>query len=196
MIFFKRWKIRSLTKKLKAMQANRHHNQPSDDVLAKEISMYMRLSVIYKTLHGKKKYPFSEVNVDECLRAAANLDFANASYELGERLLEKAKFRQKLEVEVLFANPNNAKQAEQLFAEAHAYLAQSDKLGHVLAKRLRGLCYINNWGVESDKDKGFDLVVASIDQENSWDKVPQIFAAIGLNKPEFFSALGKHRRPT
>ena len=33
----------------------------------------------------------------------------------------------------------------------------------------------------------------AIELEQSWDKVPQIFASIGLNKPEFFSALTKMR---
>ncbi len=45
-----------------------------------------------------------------------------------------------------------------------------------------------------DKKRGFDLIVDSIDQENSWDKVPQIFAALGLNKPEFFSQLTQRRQ--
>lgn len=69
----------------------------------------------------------------------------------------------------------------------------AEQLKHVEAKRLHGLCYINGWGVEVDKKRGFELIVESIEQENSWDKVPQIFAAMGLNKPEFFSALTQHR---
>ena len=39
----------------------------------------------------------------------------------------------------------------------------------------------------------FDVNGKSIEIEQSWDKVPQIFASIGLNKPEFFSALTKMR---
>ena len=47
--------------------------------------------------------------------------------------------------------------------------------------------------MELDKKVGFELIVESIEQENSWDKVPQIFASMGLNKPEFFSALTQLR---
>lgn len=49
-------------------------------------------------------------------------------------------------------------------------------------------------GVESDKNTGFELVVDSIEQEGSWDKIPQIFASMGLNKPEFFSAIMQRRK--
>ena len=193
MNLLKRFKIKSLTKKLKSMQQTRLLNQPSDEVISKEINLYMTLSEIYRSLKCKKKYPFNEQMANECLRAAAGLDSSTAQYQLGTILLEEAKFRDNLEKEVLFANSSNKQQATQLFEEAHAYLSSAENIGHILAKRTRGLCYINGWGVDADKNKGFELVVASIDQENSWDKVPQIFEAIGLNKPEFFSALGKHR---
>lgn len=193
MIFFKRLTIKSITKKLKAMQQNRLHNQPTDELTAKEIELYMTLSTIYHSLQKNKKYPFAELMVKECLRSAANLDFSNAQFELGKKLLEEAKFRDQLEKEGLFSNTTNERQATQLYEEAHAYLQTASNLGHIQAKRLHGLCYINGWGVPIDKDKGFEMVVASIGQEKSWDKVPQIFASLGLNKPEFFSALVKHR---
>lgn len=193
MIFFKRFTIKSLTKKLKAMQQNRRLNQPADEVINKEINSYLTLASLYQSFKNKKKYPFSEHMATECIRAAASLQSSSANYELGRKLLEEAKFRDQLEKGILFANTSNERQSRQLFEEAHAYLLNAEKLGNFQAKRLRGLCYINGWGVEPDKNKGFDLVVDSIDQENSWDKVPQIFAEIGLNKPEFFSALGKRR---
>lgn len=193
MILFKRFTIKSLTKKLKALQHNRQLNQPSDDAIKKEIDLYMSLLNAYQTFKRTKKNPYRELMVMECLRAAAALDSSKAQYELGLKLLEEAKFREQLEKEGLFSNLINQRDMRQLFEEAHLWLLKADTLGHVLARRLRGLCYINGWGVALDKDKGFELVLASIDAENSWDKVPQIFAAIGLNKPEFFSALGKHR---
>ena len=192
-MFLKRFKIKRLTKKLKAMQQARIHNQPRDEVITKEVNYYHELAAIYNTAIGHKSYPFASEMVVACLRAAASLDDSAAQYQLGSQLLEEAKFREQLQLEGLFASPGNERQMQQLYEEAHAYLQAADKLGHVQAKRLRGLCYINGWGISSDKDKGFELVVASIDQENSWDKVPQIFAAIGLNKPEFFSAIMKHR---
>jgi len=190
---FKSLKIRSLTKRLKAMQNFRLLNQPNDETLAKEIGYYHELAAIYKSLIGKKKYPFADVMVSACLRAAATLEDTKSQYDLGKKLLDEAKFRDKLQQEVLFASDNNEKQMKHLYEEALAYLQAAEKMGHVEAKRLHGLCYINGWGVEADKDKGFNLVVASIEQEQSWERVPQIFAEIGLNKPEFFSALTKKR---
>ncbi|WED44350.1 hypothetical protein [Legionella cardiaca] len=193
-MLFKRYKIKRLTKKLKAMQQNRIHNQPSDEVLKKEIGYYHELAAIYKGLIGHKKHPFAADMVIACLRGAGTLDDANAQYEVAHLLLDEAKFRERLQLEGLFASPSNERQMKQLYEEALVYLETAEKLGHVLAKRLRGLCYINGWGVNSDKEKGFELVVASIEQENSWEKVPQIFASIGLNKPEFFAAIMKHRK--
>lgn len=192
MILFKKFTIKSINKKLKSMQQNRQHNQPSAELIQKEVGLYNSLIEIYKSLNNKK-HPFSQIMIRECLRAAASLENSDAQYRLAEQLLAEAKFRMNLEKEQLFANPTNEAQAERLFNEALAHLISAENLGHIQAKRLHGLCYINGWGVEADGKKGFDLVVASIEQEGSWDKVPQIFAEIGLNKPEFFSALVKHR---
>jgi hypothetical protein len=186
-------KIKSLTKKLKSMQQNRIHNQPTDEALKKEIAGYHKLAGIYRTLQGKKKYPFAREMVSECYRAAANIDDTAAQYALGKSLLDEAKFREALQVNVLFANPSNERQVKQLYEEAHAYLLAAEQLNHIEAKRLHGLSYINGWGVDADKKRGFDLIVESIEQENSWDRVPQIFASMGLNKPEFFSALTQRR---
>jgi TPR repeat protein len=188
-----RVKINRLTKKLKVMQQYRIHNQPSDEALKKEMAGYHKLASIYKALHGKKKYPFAREMVLECYRAASTIDDAVAQYALGKSLLDEAKFREDLQIKGVFAHSSNERQMKQLYEEAHAYLLAAEHLNHVEAKRLHGLCYINGWGVEMDRKKGFELIVDSIQQENSWDKVPQIFASMGLNKPEFFSALTQHR---
>ena len=194
MILFKRHKVKSLTKKLKSMQQSRQHNQPSDEILAKEKSIYHQLSTLYTHLKKNKKVPFAEDMVWESLRAATTLDDSEAQFKLASRLLDEAKFREQLQKEGVFASVSNERQARQLYEEALAYLRAAEGLGHVGAKRLHGLCYINGWGVEVEREKGFDLIVDSIAMENSWDKVPQIFASIGLNKPEFFAALTKHRK--
>src|SRR5258708_15824671 len=184
-MFFKQFKIKKLTKKLKAMQAYRIHNQPKDEVLAKEIAMYKELAEIYQSLIAHKNYPYALQMVRACRQAAADLGDTSAQYDLGKTCLEEAKFREKLQTEDLFASRSNERQMKQLYEEALAYLQAAEKLGHIKAKRLDGLCYINGWGVPADRDKGFELVVQSIAQENSWEQVPQIFAEIGLNKPEF-----------
>lgn len=191
---FKRWKIKKIVKKLKALQLNRATNQPGEELVKKEIAYYIELAAIYKGLHGNKKYPYAQLMYEECLRAAAGLDDAEANYQLGYTALEEAKFRANLEKENVFQSELNRKKSEQLYGEAHAYLLAALSLGHVSAKRLRGLCFINGWGLEVDKKEGFELVVASIEQEGSWDRVPQIFASMGLNKPEFFSAIMQRRK--
>lgn len=189
----KGFKIRRLIKKLKSFYQNREQNQPSEELIAKEIGYYHDLAKLYSSLIGHKSFPFAAEQNLACLKAAAALDDKIAQYALGEKLLETAKFREKLQQEKIFASPSNEKQMQQLYAEAHAYLQAAENLGHIQAKRLRGLCYINGWGIEPSQEQGFDLIVASIEAEDSWDKIPQIFAAMGLNKPEFFSALIKHR---
>ncbi|KTD47987.1 hypothetical protein Lqui_2251 [Legionella quinlivanii] len=193
MTFFKRYKIKSLNKKLKALQQSRLSTQPSEEALIKERAIYKSLVDIYKSLRGKKKYPFADQMIRECQRAAAAIDDAEAQYLLGKDLLEEAKFREQLEKDKIFASTINEKRMAQLYEEAHAYFIAAQKLNHIQAKRLQGLAYINGWGVDPDREKGFEMIVASINQENSWDKVPQIFASLGLNKPEFFSALTKLR---
>jgi TPR repeat protein len=191
---FKRWKIKSLLKKIKAMQANRVNNQPGDDVLKKEIAYYYELADVYKKMPCSKKFPFATLMYEECLRSAAGLEDAEANYQLGKLALDEAKFRDHLEQEGVFQSEVNQKKSKQLYVEAHAYLSAAVKLSHIEAKRLTGLCYINGWGVAADKKAGFEMVVDSIEQEGAWDRVPQIFAAMGLNKPEFFSAIMQHRK--
>jgi TPR repeat protein len=176
------------------MQQIRVHNQPNEENLKKEIAAYHRLASIYQSLIGKKKYPLAREMLLECYRAASTIDDSAAQYLLAKQLLDEARFRQELQTNGIFSSPSNERQAKVLFEEAHAYLIAAQALGHIEAKRLYGLCFINGWGLEIDKKKGFDLVVESIEQENSWDKVPQIFAAMGLNKPEFFSALTQLRQ--
>jgi hypothetical protein len=194
MFGLKRWKIKRLTKKLKTMRLDRQNSQPRDEILKREVLYYFELAKLYKSQIGQVKYPYAELMMLECYRAAASLDDALAHYNLGQYSLGKASFRVGLQKEGLFESAANEKRIEHAYHEAHAHLLQAEELGHIEAKRLRGLCFINGWGVEPDSDKGFELIVASIEKEGSWDRVPQIFAAMGLNKPEFFSAIMQRRK--
>lgn len=194
MLSLKSWKIKKLTKRIKALKHGRQGEVPRDEALKKEVMYYFELAAIYNALDGHKKYPFARLMMLECYRSAAFLDDATANYKLGQLLLEEAKYRDQLQHEGVFDSSLNARHMSQGYEEAHAYLKAAEQFGHIEAKRLLGLCYINAWGVIADKDKGFEMVVDSIDKEGSWDKVPQIFAAIGLNKPEFFAAIMKRRK--
>ncbi len=188
-----RLKIKRLIKKLQVAKQAREHNQPTDEASRLEKAGYHQLAEVYQGLQGKKKWPFARERMLACYRAASMLHDAQAQYLLGQALLDEAKMREELEASHVFASKSNARTMAQLYEEAHAYLSAAEGLQHIEAKRLHGLCYINGWGVPEDKSHGFKLVVESIELENAWDKVPQIFASIGLNKPEFFSALTKMR---
>lgn len=188
-MLFKSRKIKRLSKKIKAYKHGRRSEPAAKSTLQKEVNCYFSLAKIYKKLIGHKKYPFAALSLAECYRAAAGLENAEANYLLGKQLLDEALYRMGLQQAHVLDSNLNEKHAEQAFVEAHAYLKAADQLKHVQAKRLRGLCYINGWGVQTDKEGGFELVVQSIEMEGSWDKVPQIFASIGLNKPEFFQRL-------
>jgi TPR repeat protein len=194
MAYLTRWKIKRITKKIKALHANRVNNPSSGEMIKKEISYYFELAKLYHKLSGHKKSPFASLMFAECHRAAADLDDPEANFLIGQMTLEEAKFRDNLEKEGIFKSDINSKKCNELYEEAHAYLLAAMNFGHVAAKRLRGLCYINGWGLETDKKTGFELIVDSIEQEGSWDKVPQIFASMGLNKPEFFSAITQRRK--
>lgn len=193
-MFMKRFKIKRLTKKINALQSVRAHAPAKPDDIKKELRYYRELMLIYKKLFKNKRVPFAKLAYLECLRQASELEDALSSFELGQLLLEEAKFRTSIQSDGALASTINEKKASQLYEEAHAYLSNAEQLGSSKAKRLKGLCFINGWGVDPDQSKGFELIVASINDENAWDKVPQIFAEIGLNKPEFFQALNKHRK--
>jgi hypothetical protein len=188
------WKINRITKKIKSMQLNRVNNQPTDQMVKKETAYYFELAGIYKKLIGKKRFPYADIMVVECFKGAANLNDSNAHYQLGQLFLNEGKYRLELQNKGLFNSEENQKKAALAFEQAHAHLLAAEKLGHIEAKRARGLAIINGWGQPSDKNAGFELVVASIEQEGSWDRVPQIFAGMGLNKPEFFAAIMQRRK--
>lgn len=194
MYWLKRFKINAIIKKIKVLQQSRLHNQPSNEAMAKELALYNQLESIYISLHGNKKCPYAREMLLAVYRAASMLDDSRAQYLLGKNLLEEGKFRDNLQREGVFASESNERQMRERYVDAHAFLLAAMNLNHIQARRLHGLSYINGWGLPADKDKGFELIVESIEQENSWDRVPQIFKEMGLNKPEFFSALMSRRK--
>lgn len=193
MIFFKKFKMKRLIKKIKSLQAQRLHNQPSVEALKKEQELYHRLAKIYLALQNKKKWAYARINALECYRASADIEDAEAHYIVAKTLIDEAKARESIKNEGFLSSPSNERQMNQLYEEIFAHLKAASEMNHIQAKRLYGLCYIKGWGVPVDQDKGLEYIIQSIDQENSWDKVPQIFTALDLNKPEFFSALMRKR---
>lgn len=196
MMFIKKLYIKSYQKKIRNLQQDRLHSQPTTEAIIKEKKLYWQLISIYNKFKKKKKFPFAKEMIRECWRKAAEIDDVESQFMLGKNLIEEAQLRETLQKEIVLASAENEKQMLKLYAEGIAYLQSAENLGHIEAKRLHGLCYINGYGVPIDSDKGFHLILESIDQEKSWDKVPQLFAKMGLNKPEFFAALTKHRKST
>ncbi|OGV26130.1 MAG: hypothetical protein A3F18_05440 [Legionellales bacterium RIFCSPHIGHO2_12_FULL_37_14] len=193
MCFFKAFRIKRLTKKIMALQQHRLNHQVRDEDIKQECMIYHKLYYLYTKMRGNKHYPFALETAIECLRVAAQLHDVEAQFIIGKHFLEEANWRAELEQNKIFASARNQKLMHDLFSDAHAYLAEGDKEGHILAKRYYGLCFIFGWGTAVDKDKGFALVVESIAKENAWSKAPQIFAQLGLNKPEFYEAFTKQQ---
>ena len=155
-----RWKINRITKKIKALQLNRVNNQPSDQQVKREVLYCFELAALYKKLNGNKKFPHAPIMLIECYRNAAALNDSSAHYQLGRIFIEEAKFRQTLQNEGVFFSEANQKRCVTSFEEAHAHLFAAEKLGHIVAKRERGLAIINGWGVPADKNAGFDRSAA------------------------------------
>lgn len=188
-MFFKKGKMERLKKKLQKLYAARIEGRK--ELSSEEIIAYFKLAEFYKK---NKKYDPEGIYQLECYRAAARLGDANAQYFCGKAFLEKAHFWEKWS-QSMFGAEIHRKYTADYFAEALGYLAESEEQGHPLAKRLHGLSYIRGWGVPKDVDKGFELIIASIEQEGAWNRVTKIFEQLGLNTPEFFSRLhGLHQK--
>jgi hypothetical protein len=192
MLSLRQRKINRLNKKAEMLYKYRQNNKVNDAAINKEIAIYKNLAKLYDKSTYNKKYPFARDNAIECFRAAAGLNDMECQYIIGKRLLEFAKYKVSLD-ESVFTSKSHAKYARLLFDEAFAFLEAAELAGHILAKRLKGLSFINGWGVDADKEKGFQLVVDSIELENNWDNATKIFQELGLNKPEFFTALMSHK---
>ena len=186
MAFFKKLKINRLKKKLKKLQAARENGKGN---LKEEIATYFALARVYEK---SKKYDPADIYALECYRAAASLGDAVAQYRCAKRLIDKGRFWSEW-AHGMFGSKIHQKYAEDFFAEAQTYLIESENQGHALAKRLHGLAYIHGWGLQQNKDEGFRLVLASIEEEGAWDRATKIFEEMGLDTPEFFSKLMSHR---
>lgn len=177
-----------MIKKATAMHRNRQSNAVSDISIKKELVLLYEIAKLYDKYQFHKKFPHAREYALEAYRAAAALNDSNGQYVVGQRLLEEGKFWDSVQ-QTLYACNAHKKYATDAYTEAFVYLNSAEAAGHPLAKRLKGLAYVNGWGVEKDSNKGFALVVDSIDLENSWDRATKIFEEIGLNKPEFFSSI-------
>ena len=177
-----------MLKRATAMHNHRQNNAVSDVAIKKELVLLEQIAELYEKHQFHKKFPHAREYALEANRAAASLNDVHGQYIVGKKLLEEGKFWDSLQ-KTLFACNAHQKYAAAAYEEAFVYLNAAEAAGNPLAKRLKGLAYVNAWGVEKDNNKGFSLVVDSIDQENAWDRATKIFEETGLNKPEFFSSI-------
>lgn len=187
---FQKMKLNSLQKKAKKLHDIRESGANVD--VKNEIAVQNELGKFYDAHPYDKNYPDAELYALECYRLAANLGDTQAQYICGQRLFDKARFWENWSLGMYGAAIHKT-YAARYYEEAFTYLQEAENGGHALAKRLRGLAYINGWGLEKNVDTGFKLIVASIEQEGAWDRATKIFEELGLNKPEFFSMLLTHR---
>lgn len=190
--WIKKFKEKSLQKKIKRLIVDRQANHVSDEAIRSEIKLLNQLAKFYRSCRTSKDFPFALEMEENAYRNAAILGDAEAEFWLGQHLLQHAKAREQWQVDLALGNEFNEQQKNDLYRQAHAYLELSSQK-NIASQRLLGLCYIHGWGVAIDRKKGFSLIVESINREDSWDKLPEIFSKIGLNKPEFLKELIKFR---
>lgn len=183
-----KWRVNSIKKKIEPLYKKRLESSATDIEIKKEIALHKKLIDIYKKKRFSKRFPHAAIYIREGYRVAANLNDAESQYELSKILFEKGRFWDDMKKSIYAAKIHDT-YAKECYREAFAFLQAAEDQGHALAKRLHGQAYINGWGIQSDEDRGFKLIVASIEQEKAWDKATQIFEELGLNKPEFFSSI-------
>lgn len=185
MNFLQRFKLRSLKKKAEVLFKKR--DSGAGDV-KQEIKIHKDLAEFYDKHQFDKKLPYAPQSALEHYRIAAILGSSEAQYIFAKRKLEEGKYWDEW-IEGIYGRTIHKTYAKACYEEAFNYLSEAEKNSYPLAKRLHGLAYIHGWGIEKNKDEGFKLIVASIEEENAWDKATQIFEELGLNTPEFFSSI-------
>lgn len=187
---FAKFKLKKLLKKAKNLYDKRERGANVN--IKNEVKVLKDLAKFHLKHQFNKKFPKAKIYANEYYRAAAALNDPEAQYILGKEQLETGRFWQSWH-DGHYGEPVHETYKSQCFKEAFALLEAADENGYPLAKRLHGLAWINGWGVEANNDKGFKMIVDSIEEANQWDKATEIFKELGLNKPEFFSAMMQMR---
>jgi TPR repeat protein len=183
---FNKLRIKALEKKAHALFLKRE--QTANINVKPEVKVLLTLAQLYDKQRFNKKMPNAESIAAEYFRAAALLGDAAAQYEFARRYIEKAKFWDTL-ARGVYGLPIHREYAVKLYDEAFTYLKLAEEEGYPLAIRLQGLVYVNGWGRQVDKEKGYRLIANSIKEEGAWDKAHKIVAALGLDSKEFFASI-------
>lgn len=192
MNFLQKRKLNSLRKRVQKL-----HDlvtQQSSDANAKAaITAQYDLAKFYEQHSRDRGLQHADTYALECYRASASLGDIKAHYICGQRILEQAKFWDAWSHNPIYGASIHQKYANAFYSEAFAYLEFADEHNFALAKRLLGMAYIHGWGTTMDLDKGYQLVLASIDLEQAWDRATKIFEELKLNSPQFFAKLRTYR---
>lgn len=199
--YFKAWvimnilqksKFSGLKKKAHKYYEIRQSQQKSPDIQG-EIQLQYELAQFYEEHKYDSDVPNAEIHAFECYRSAALLGDTKAQYLCGKKLLEKGRFWDGMAQSMYGCQAHN-KYAYEAYKEGLSYLETAENNGYTPAKRLRGLAFMQGWGLPKDYDLGFNLVVASIDEEKAWDKAKDILQGIGLDPQEFFAKLAAKKK--
>jgi len=192
MNFWQKLKLNRIRKKVQRVHELREQRNKAEDI-QNEIKLQYQLAEFYDKHRFDKKLPHAEIYALECYRINAALGDRKAQYICGQRLLEQGKFWDAWSRNPIYGATANKKYAANFYEEALAYLKMAEEGEYPLAKRLLGLIYVHGWGVPADMDKGFKLVLESIDQEQAWDRATKILEDLKLNSPAFFAALRSYK---
>jgi TPR repeat protein len=157
------------------------------------LQAFYAMAEFYEKHRFDKNLPYSEFHALECYRVIASFGDSKAQYKLAERLLDYGKFWEGIASNPLYKTNKPKAYAQSFFEESSVYLRAADEQGYPLARRLLGMAHIHGWGDNPNLEKGYQLVLESIDLEQAWGKATQIFDTLKLNSPEFFSALRDYK---
>ena len=191
MSFLSRFKLKSLKKKAKYWFDKRERGDSFD--VNKEIKTLLELAKCYEKNRYSKKVPNANILALETLRAAASLGSAEGQYLFAVKQFENGRFWESL-AGTFYDADMHRNYAKQAFDEGHTYLDKAIGQSYPMAKRLKGVAYIHGYGVPVNENQGFDLIIASINDENAWERAPEIIKELGLNNPKFFNSIMSRRK--
>lgn len=192
MNILQKFKFNQLQKRLHKLH-KLYESEGSDSRLKTLIQAFYSMAEFYEKHCFDKDLPYSEFHALECYRVIASFGDSKAQYVLAERLLSYGKFWENIAKNPLYKTNKPKAYAQSFFEESRVYLQAADEQGYLLARRLLGMAHIHGWGSSPNLEKGYQLVLESIDLEQGWAKATQIFDTLKLNSPEFFSALRAYK---
>lgn len=188
--WFKRWRLNGKLKQLKKFQYLRE--QGDKNAQAQEIKMLCDIAEFFSRQAYNCYFPQAKLQKFEYYRAAAGLQNAKAQYLCALMCFDVARFYETWH-QSAYAREIHERYMKEAYEQAFAFLNAAEENRYVEAKRYKGLAYIYGWGVEKDTNKGFNLILESIEMQNAWSQATKIIDSLHLNSPEFFQALTQYK---